>query len=1175
MSRRRRIVLWSLGACITLLLLVVLLGPLLIRRQASGWVAEHTRRTLRIEKILLNPLNLSVEIRGVQLSGIEGDSDLLAFERLRLALSLRSIIDRALILRRITLDGLRLNLERTAPNHYNFDDLLALAQPEPGTPAPTAPDEPLHFSLNNIELHDGTILLIDRAVAPEKSHAVTDLSLSIPFIGNVSYLEDQFVTPQLRGTLNGTPLLFEGRLKPFQDGAETLLEVNLKGLDLAAYTAYYPGELPLRLRSGRLDTDLALSYRVSRQSKPEISMNGRVGLNGVALDFPDGRPLLALADLRAVVERSQPLAGEIVLAELALRAPELHLRRDNNGRWELQEIGSVPGDEPAVEPEGPPLHLQVGKLRLEGGTLHLNDSMPRLGFNTTLQQIAVAIDNFDNRGDTPGQLQFSAVSSRGEQLSASGGFTVAAPSADLLVAVDKVRLEDYYPYLETSLTASPRGVAAFKGQILFDSARGARVASGELHLQQLAVPFRPEEAFTLENADFGGVEFDQAANSAVLGSVVLTGGRLDFSRDATGNWSPLALLRPSTPKQQTAPAENPPIAWRIDSLQLRSWQVDFQDASLAERAVLRLRDLSLDTSGLVSRGPSFDQARLSGRLGRGTLQLTAAGRLEPLRLSGNLRLRQFPLPDFVPYLPPNLNLALADGAADATLAFRINRSGDQLAGTVSGKFGIRNLYALDSIDANDLLRWESLQCDDLSFDLGRPSYAIGGLILSGLNTRLIIDRDGRLNFGKLIDTPPESPPVATESTEPPAAPSPPAEIRIDAVTLQNGTIDFIDQSMSPQFRTSMLDLGGRISGLSSASDMRAEVDLRGRLENRSPLRISGQLNPLSTEPFADIRITFDDIELAPATPYSGRYLGYTIDQGKLSLALDYKLQNRQINSRNQVFIDQFTFGSEVASPDATNLPVRLAVALLKDAKGEIHLDIPVTGRSDDPQFEIWSVVWEILRNLVVKAATSPMALLGSLIGGGDEFSHVTFPAGLASLEKVERDKLASLGKVLLDRPALKLQVSGYADAQLDPEGYRREQLRLKIARAKFLEQSKNNTLTVGQSAENTEVLPEERSTYLKEAYRREKFPRPRNLIGLLKDLPAAEMEKLILANVVVGPDELAQLAWARSTAVVEFLSASGGLPKERLFQKRTELGRPKGAEAEWRGNRVEFGLATD
>ena len=359
--------------------------------------------------------------------------------------------------------------------------------------------------------------------------------------------------------------------------------------------------------------------------------------------------------------------------------------------------------------------------------------------------------------------------------------------------------------------------------------------------------------------------------------------------------------------------------------------------------------------------------------------------------------------------------------------------------------------------------------------------------------------------------------------------------------------------MPQRFSSTFYNLGGKVSGLSSEDAKLADVDLRGNLDNHSPLQITGQINPLRDDLFVDLKVAFKDIELSPVTPYTGTFLGYTVEKGKLFLDLKYRIDKKQLNSENRIFIDQFTFGEKVESDKATKLPVKLGLALLKDRKGEIHLDVPVTGRTDDPKFSIWRLVFQVIQNLLVKAVTSPFSLLSSMAGGGQDFSSVQFDHGLSIITPGEEQKLGVLAKVLLDRPALKIELKGYVDREKDTEGYRLELLNRKLKNEKFLALTKAGTIKEGEKAESVKVLPEEYATYLKAVYKKEKFPKPRNAIGLVKDLPPDEMKKLIIAHMVIGEPELQTLARERVVAVSNHLVNKGTVPAERVFQKNDDI----------------------
>jgi hypothetical protein len=248
------------------------------------------------------------------------------------------------------------------------------------------------------------------------------------------------------------------------------------------------------------------------------------------------------------------------------------------------------------------------------------------------------------------------------------------------------------------------------------------------------------------------------------------------------------------------------------------------------------------------------------------------------------------------------------------------------------------------------------------------------------------------------------------------------------------------------------------------------------------------------------------------------------------------------------------------------------VALLKDRNGQIHLDLPVTGRTDDPQFSVWKVVLQILKNLLVKAATSPIALLGRLFGGSEDISAVQFAPGSERLTKEAKDKLDKLAKALHDRPALTLEISGFVDKEHDAEGYRDELLLNKMRGEKFRQLAKEGKLAPGQTQQETEITPQESSRYLKEVYGKEKFPKPRNALGFAKDLPDEEMKKLIVTHTVVGSNELQALARGRAAQAKAYLVKEGKLPPERLFEKSADIYKASTTEGV-RGGRVEFGAS--
>jgi hypothetical protein len=367
----------------------------------------------------------------------------------------------------------------------------------------------------------------------------------------------------------------------------------------------------------------------------------------------------------------------------------------------------------------------------------------------------------------------------------------------------------------------------------------------------------------------------------------------------------------------------------------------------------------------------------------------------------------------------------------------------------------------------------------------------------------------------------------------------------------------------------LTEMGGRISGLSSEENTTADVDLRAKLNNYAPLEITGKINPLREDLYVDLKARIKDFDLSPATPYSGKFVGYTIEKGKLSFDLKYLIVKRKLESQNQIFFDQFTFGEKVESPKATKLPVKLAVALLKDRKGEIRLDLPVTGSLDDPKFSVWGVILKILVNLISKAATSPFSLLGAAFGGGEELSYIEFDYGSTAISEPNAKKVDTVVKALQDRPSLKMDIEGHVDMERDREGLKQFLFNRKVKAQKL-----NEMVKKGQPAipvDEVKIEKQEYEKYLKMAYKEEKFPKPKNVIGMAKDLPAPEMEKLMLTHIEVKESDLRTLASQRSMKVKEAILKSKQVEPERVFTLEPKSLAPEKKE-KVKESRVDFKL---
>jgi hypothetical protein len=307
------------------------------------------------------------------------------------------------------------------------------------------------------------------------------------------------------------------------------------------------------------------------------------------------------------------------------------------------------------------------------------------------------------------------------------------------------------------------------------------------------------------------------------------------------------------------------------------------------------------------------------------------------------------------------------------------------------------------------------------------------------------------------------------------------------------------------------------------------------------------------------------------TPYSGKYVGYGIEKGKLSLDVQYRVENRKLSAQNKIILNQLTFGERIESPTATKAPVLLAVALLKDRNGVIDVNLPISGSLDDPQFSVGGIVLQLVLNIITRAVTSPFTLLASAFGGGEELSYVEFEYGRVRLTPAAEERLKTLAKALNNRPGLRLEISGRVDPVSDLEGLKRAGLERKVKAQKMKELSRKGAAP--KSVDDVQIESSEYERYLGIAYGEESFPKPRNVVGLAKTLPVPEMEKLMLQHAQVTDADLRQLASQRAQVVRDYIMATEQADADRLFivaskpAAEEEKDKAKGKES-----RVDFSL---
>lgn len=959
------------------------------------------------------------------------------------------------------------------------------------------------FSLNNIQLIQGNIVFDDR---PEgRVHTIGNINLSLPFISSLPYYTEISVKPAFSAVVDGSQLALQGDSKPFSETRASELSLDLDRFDLAGLQAYLPDSLPLRLNSGQLDTELKILFKEVSDGVFSLAMTGAAHVSRLAVAESDGRALAGWQRLDVELDQVDPLNLNVAIRRVELDGLDVHLAVNRQGEFNV-------------------LHL--------------------------MEKLAGA-------QSTPPPAK-------------------SEPARPLVWSLGEFELKNGLMRWQDDSTLTP-----VKGEVRQMYARVGKIDSRlvePIEIKEAGYQVDLGERFRVEKMSFRDIRVDLPRHRIDIAEVSNSGARARMLRNKEGRieWVSSPVLKTIRAADAEVKDVKPWIG-KVGKLDVDDLAFRFEDRSLKQAAIQEIEGFRLHGQDLGNEPGQKGKITLQGKINKkGQISVDGSLQIYPLDVAVKVNSVAIPLMPLEPYLDQFLNIALTRGSISNKGEATAKLDTQGLKASYKGNFTLGDFVAVDKINSADFLKWKSLYFGGIDFRLAPLAVHIGEIALSDFYSRLILNKEGRLNVADIVKKQAvEDKPKPDETTGAPRkeelgkelAPANPLPIKIAKVTVQNGTVNFTDLFVQPNYSVNLSKLGGRIGGLSSAADSVADLEIRGRYANSAPVQILAKLNPLAAKAYLDLKADVTGVDLVGFSPYSGKYAGYAIEKGKLSLNVAYKLENNQLAAENHLFIDQFTFGDKVESPDATKLPVNLAISLLKNNRGEIDLNLPISGSLDDPQFSIGGLIVKVIVNLFVKAVTSPFALLGSMFGGGEELSQVEFAAGRASIDATAGKKLEMLAKAMNERNSLKLEITGHADPEADKEGIKR----LAIERAMKAEKLKDlKKAGEGRSLDDIEIAPEESKLYLTRAYKEARFPKPRNMIGLQKDLPVEEMEKLMLTNFPATSDDIGTLAGRRAEAVQAWLVEQGKVPPERVFLLPPKVGGEETSSG--KGSRVDFSL---
>lgn len=1092
---------------VALIALYALLGfvaaPRLARSMGEEKLAEALKREVGIHEVRFNPFTLVLEVEGVTVMEPDGQSEFASLKRLMVDVDPATFLRLAVGVDRILVEEPYLHVSQDADGSTNFSDLMASDggdEEEGGDSEEAAAQGGSIFPVivNDLSVRGGRLAFEDKGHGV--THTVEGLDLSVPFTSTLPGDSGEYVSPQLAATVNGTPLTLEGRTRPFEDSLRSEFHFNLDGLDLPQYWSYVPLPREVDLGSGQLSCDLALIFQQTGDGMmPNISVMGTAQVDDLDLTLSRA-PLLAFERLSVDILGLSLSSDLLRLGTVRLEGPRASVELDESGalNWLALVPASGKAPAPAKESDAP-------------------------------------VDEADDEAAANSEETTEEAAAEPPAKDSGGGFTVM---------VERVELAD--------------------GQV--DFADKARAFAAQVRPLNIAVDALStaggDAAFTLDAGLDGqpllGVEgrFDPSALTA-SGALTLTG--LDATRAAPYYAEALPVeLFSCTVGASTdftyVPGEEPVITLSRTGLTLADLGLRRKDGKGAD---LHLGELAASGGEIDVTAQTVDLEAVALRslalsAARGEAKARTFGTLESIDLAG-IRVTAEPLVAHLDKLALTRLAVAAPGDADPALA--LNR----------------------------------LEIAPVDYDADEASLDIRAILLDGPRLAAALDADGHSNIARIMAAasgeplPEPAEPEATAEelaeqaedaaeTGAPAPGSPEAvaagdregaarpagtavtqmqtKFSLGSLTIRKGEVSFRDENISPAYSTALKDLAGRLENVSTRPGApQAALTLSGTVDGHAPLIVEGSASPTDIGMNPRVKLTLSNLGLTGFSPYTAKYLSNTLATGQLSVDIKTVIEGRDIASDNVFSISNISLGTYAKSPDDIGVPLSLALALLTDRSGNVRLDVPVRGNLDDPQFRLGSVIVKAVLNILFKAVTSPFALLGSLVPGGEDLSALGMTPGTANFGTDAKDKLDSLAEALAKRPRLKLQVAGTSSPAVDSAAMTELRFLRAVKTPKFLDLQERGEAPADLDAVE---LGEDYAEYLEQAYAAAEFEKETNAFGLTAEQPVEVMEEQLRQHLAATDEDVQELARQRAVHAKDALLERGVDPARVFLREPTD-----------------------
>ncbi|RON17882.1 hypothetical protein BK662_06130 [Pseudomonas frederiksbergensis] len=936
-----------------------------------------------------------------------------------------------------------------------------------------------------------------------------------------------------------------------------------------------PG-IALRIANQQLANYATTPATISRIELNPFSLE--VTLWGLVIGEP-GKEQVGFERLYANLQIDSLWTKALHLSDIELDKPKTEILFGKDGKLNLLGLFKIPASEPTpVDPDAKPFPLRVERIKLAGGSVHFEDARPSEPIEFLYDKLDFELKNLSTLPEDSADMTLVAIGPAGGQIDWTGNFSLIPIASEGKLKITDGKMKSFWPYVRDAVPlVLEDGVVSLSTDYKLNLAKET-----ELLLSNVAVSVAPfaikapdgRPLAKLERLDISETTVDLAKQQVVVGKIrsqkletwaaLEADGQLDWQKLFASQPSKAATKANAEPTSTPAAADSPkpePTApskpWQVllKDVQLRDYQVHLADRKAQPEVALELGPLNLDLQNFDSLNGSPFNLKLDTGVGKqGKITADGVVNLAPISAKLNVQTKDIDLRVAQSYINPFIRLELRSGMLGSDLAVDL-KSTEPLAFSVTGRAQVDQLHTLDTLKTRDFLKWQQLVLEGLNYQHG-DSLSIDKVNLFQPYARFMINDDRTTNIDDLLIPQPADSGATTAAAKPAAGKEKPLGIHIGGIAINDGSANFADFSLTPNFATAIQQLNGKIGTIDSRQAKPASVDVKGKVDRYAPVTIKGSVNPFDPMASLDIATSFKRVELTTLTPYSGKFAGYRIRKGRLNLDLHYKITNGQLLAENKVVVEQLQLGEKVDSPDAVSLPLKLAIALLKDVDGKISIELPVSGDLNNPQFSVMPIIWQTLRNLIVKAAAAPFKMIGGLVSGGgsEDLGTVAFAPGSSDLSKDAETALVKLSQALKERPALRLEIEGTAAKSSDGPLIAEQRLEREY-QYNYYKMLQRRGDKVPAQASLLDVPDNEKGTLLEGIYRtRLKTQPPAEWKDLGKEERSKKMREGVIAFWSSSEVLLRQLGQERASSIKDYLVDKGQLADDRVYFIDASLG---------------------